>query len=252
VTADALLVGCGGGGSGGGGGGGGGGGVGGGSGGGGAGGGGAGSTAAPPEAGAALTAAVELASRLLLSGYVAALSQQALLVLTEAAAPLTDGAAAAAVAQQAAYAVRRSGRLGAVDGAQLGVAVLAPRLAEACVAALELARRQFAASFGELCQACASYSDVGLRSHVAASFAALANGTAAAANALRAFWTAELSRALGAALAHHADRVVELAERALADAPSAAAAPLSGLLDASAREMEVFLSTCSSAAQLLV
>jgi hypothetical protein len=217
----------------------------------GAGAGGAGAEASAAALSASLASSVELASRLMLSGYVAALSQSALHLLTEAAAPLADGAAAAAVAQQAAYAVRRSGRLGAVDGALLGVAVLAPRLAEACVAALELARRQFAASFGELCAACASYSDVGLRSHVASSFASLANGTAAAANALRAFWTAELSRALGAALAHHADRVVELAQHALADAPSAAAAPLSGLLDASAKEMELFLSTCASVAQLL-
>ena len=205
---------------------------------------GAGGSGGGSSAARSLAAAIELASRLLLSNYVAALSTASLQLLTDAAAQLSDGAAAAAVAQQVAYAVRRSGRLGAVDGALLGAALLAPRLTEACVSALELSRRHFAAAFAEIVQS--SFSDIGLRTHIAACFAALANGTVGATNALRSFWTSEAAAALGEALVFHVDQVVLTSERVLAEAQSAPPA----LLDVVASEMATFMSAVMGCAEV--
>ena len=197
-----------------------------------------------------LSAALEISSRLLYSNFVSSVSQATLTAIVLATVSLDDGMAASAIAQQAAYAVRRGGRFAAADGIQLGVALLAPKLAEGCALAFESARRSFSHSLHELCQSAGSYSDVGLSGNVASIFATLSNDTALAVNALRGFWHRDIAHVLSMALQHHADQVVVIAEESLGSAPGSGLS-INVLMDASVKEMASFLSVCQSIALLL-
>ena len=197
-----------------------------------------------------LSAALEISSRLLYSNFVSSVSQATLTAIVLATVSLDDGMAASAISQQAAYAVRRGGRFAAADGIQLGVALLAPKLAEGCALAFESARRSFSHSLHELCQSAGSYSDVGLSGNVASIFATLSNDTALAFNALRGFWHRDIARVLSMALQHHADQVVVIAEESLGTAPGSGLS-IHVLIDSSVKEMASFVSVCQSIALLL-
>jgi hypothetical protein len=196
------------------------------------------------------SAALEISSRLLFSNFVSSVSQATLTAIVLSTFSIDDGMAASAIAQQAAYAVRRGGRFASADGIQLGVALLAPKLAEGCALALDTSRRNFSHSLHELCQSAGSYSEVGLSGNVASIFATLSNDTALAVNALRGFWHRDISHILSMALQHHADQVVVIAEESLGTAPGSGLS-INVLIDSSIKEMASFVSVCQSIAILL-
>lgn len=197
-----------------------------------------------------LSTALDISSRILYSNFVSSVSQSTLAAIVHALVSLDDGMAAAAIAQQAAYAVRRGGRFAAADGIQLGVVLLAPKLAEGCAQAFEHARKSFSQSLRELCQSAGSYSDVGLSGNIASIFATLSNDTALAVNALRGFWHRDLTNVVSISLAHHADKVVVISEEALASTPGSRQS-VNILIETSIKEMSAFIGVCQGISLIL-
>jgi hypothetical protein len=197
-----------------------------------------------------LSTALDISSRILYSNFVSSVSQSTLAAIVHALVSLDDGMAAAAIAQQAAYAVRRGGRFAAADGIQLGVVLLAPKLAEGCAQAFEHARKCFSQSLRELCQSAGSYSDVGLSGNIASIFATLSNDTALAVNALRGFWHRDLTNVVSISLAHHADKVVVISEEALASTPGSRQS-VNILIETSIKEMSAFIGVCQGISLIL-